>query len=246
MSNSLFSSKELLYQDFRPEYPSSIISDLESAFNIKLNGEIAEFGCGTGKLTKYLSGQNRHIYAIEPDIEMLDRVPMNNVSITKVIGTAENSRFANSSIDFILSAQAFHHFEPVATKGEFKRILKENGQIILIWYFSDMNQIIAREIRKTFYRFGRLLDQPKRMKITEHTIGTLFLEYNVCFKQIGVIEQALNLNNFLGSMCSSSYAPEPSDSIFDDYKEEFVRLFGLHHKNGEVICRFNIIAYHIY
>ncbi|MDO6428902.1 class I SAM-dependent methyltransferase [Thalassotalea sp. 1_MG-2023] len=246
MSNSLFSSKEILYQDFRPEYPPSIISDLESAFDIKLNGKIAEFGCGTGKLTKYLSGKNRHIYAVEPDKEMLDRVPMNNVSITKIIGTAENSKLSSSSIDFILSAQAFHHFEPVLSKDEFKRILKENGQIILLWYFSDMSQSIAREIRKTFYCFGRLLNQPKRMKITKHSIGSLFSEYNVSCKQVGTIEQTLNLNNFLGSMCSSSYAPKPSDSIFDDYKGEFVRLFGLHHKSGEVACRFNILAYHIF
>ena len=36
-------------------------------------------------------------------------------------------------IDLVVAAQAFHWFEPEATRTEFKRILKPHGRIVLMW-----------------------------------------------------------------------------------------------------------------
>jgi ubiquinone/menaquinone biosynthesis C-methylase UbiE len=50
-----------------------------------------------------------------------------------VDGCAEASGLDTESIDFITAGQAFHWFDRVATKHEFKRILRPGGHVALIW-----------------------------------------------------------------------------------------------------------------
>ena len=244
-SDSLFLSKEALYQDFRPEYPESVLPNIETEFNLTIRGNLAEFGSGTGKFTKHIQGPKRHIYAIEPDQEMSNKSSFCSERVTKILGSAENANLDDSSVDYIFCAQSFHHFNPEKARVEFERILKSNGSIVLIWYFSDMRQNISMEIRKNFYKFGRAQNQPKRMKITEKTMKEVFSGFSVKFAEVGNIEQILDLRSFLGSMCSSSYSPNPQNKLYKDYVEKFTHIFNKYKHLGVVTCKFNIISYHI-
>ena len=46
---------------------------------------------------------------------------------------AEETQLPDQSVDIIFSAQAFHWFQHGPTKTEWKRILKPNGIVFLIW-----------------------------------------------------------------------------------------------------------------
>ena len=52
-------------------------------------------------------------------------------------GRAEATGLPTAYADVVLSAQAFHWFEPVATLREFHRILKPDGWAILMWNERD-------------------------------------------------------------------------------------------------------------
>src|ERR1035437_4177177 len=50
-----------------------------------------------------------------------------------VDATAENTGLENGVVDLIIVGQAFHWFDKQKCKIEFKRILKPEGQVVLMW-----------------------------------------------------------------------------------------------------------------
>ena len=50
-----------------------------------------------------------------------------------VDGTAESTGLAGASFDLVTAGQAFHWFEPIRARREFKRILRPPGWIVLVW-----------------------------------------------------------------------------------------------------------------
>ncbi len=48
-------------------------------------------------------------------------------------GQAEKTNLPKSSVDLVAAAQAFHWFEPLATRREFERILKPDGYLAVVW-----------------------------------------------------------------------------------------------------------------
>ena len=124
------------YEAFRPGYPSEIIDFLTDELSLQSASKIADIGSGTGKLTKLFLENGNPTFAVEPNKEMQLAAGTNFKTFSNFIsidGTAEQTTLKNNSIDFIVAAQAFHWFRPQETRAEFKRILKENGLVLLIW-----------------------------------------------------------------------------------------------------------------
>ncbi len=48
-------------------------------------------------------------------------------------GTAEHTGLPDTSIDIITAGQAFHWFDQQRTRGEFARILRPDGWVVLLW-----------------------------------------------------------------------------------------------------------------
>ena len=67
-------------------------------------------------------------------------------NIISVNGSAENTKLNDKSVDFITAAQAFHWFDRQSFKAECRRILKDNGNILLVWNDRDTETSLSGKI----------------------------------------------------------------------------------------------------
>ena len=76
-------------------------------------------------------------------------------NFASIIGSAEATTLADHSIDFVTAGQAFHWFEPIATRKEFSRILKPGGWVVVIRNerVTDATPFL-RDYEALLHRFG--------------------------------------------------------------------------------------------
>src|SRR5207249_3286611 len=97
---------------------------------------IADVGSGTGISAKLFLDNGNMVYGVEPNGPMREAAETflgSYASFRSIDGSAEATGLPNGAVDLIVCAQAFHWFDPVQAKVEFRRILRENGWIALIW-----------------------------------------------------------------------------------------------------------------
>jgi ubiquinone/menaquinone biosynthesis C-methylase UbiE len=240
----MFKEKSINYELFRPNYPKELISFLIRKNILTNNDLIAEFGCGTGKLTELLLKNGNEVHCIEPEKEMHNftkkkLLKYNKFSISDC--SAEKTKLLDNNYNVILAAQSFHLFHPNKAKKQFYRIIKPNGYIVLIWYHWDMNYKTSADIRNLFYKYGKKLNQQKRLEINQNMISNLFHPNNVTYNSIGTIKQQFNRNDFKNSMLSSSYATLSNDKF--EYLNEMNAIFDKYSINEMIKYSFNLEAY---
>src|ERR1043166_5608666 len=124
------------YVKYRPSYPASIITLLESECGLTRETIVADIGSGTGFMTELFLKFGNRVFGVEPNVEMRaagERLLAKYPSFRSVNATAEATALPNESVDLIVAGQAFHWFQREATKVEFKRILKPGGWVVLVW-----------------------------------------------------------------------------------------------------------------
>ena len=247
--SSEFAGKALEYHSYRPEYPHNLTQMILNQMGLKFSGlDVVELGCGTGKFTKIIAPKVRKLFAIDSNEEMLahlEKTFSNDKKVIPILGKAENTEIENSCVDLVVCAQSFHHFTLASVIPEINRILKPNGNVFLIWYFSNMCQTLSKEIRSCFYRYGKKLKQKKRLNISPKLINSYFINSNVVFCELGNLTQTLNYSSFLGSMKSSSYAPRRNDTLFECYIQEVDELFIKYQVSGFISLEFKLHGYYI-
>lgn len=141
-----FSNRVENYIKYRPSYPSEIISFLKHEINLSSDQIIADIGSGTGISSVNFLKNNNKVIGIEPNSEMrkASEIYLNAYdNFISIDGKSDNTSLQNSSIDIIIAGQAFHWFNIETTKIEFKRILKNDGYIILIWNEKDFSNLLC-------------------------------------------------------------------------------------------------------
>lgn len=131
-----FSNTVEHYIRFRPDYPADLLDFLQSELALSKQHIIADIGSGTGKWTKPLLENGNMVYGVEPNQfmrEAAEQLFAQYPRFQSIDGTSESTNLPDQSLDFISCAQAFHWFEPKATRQEFQRILRPDGQVLLIW-----------------------------------------------------------------------------------------------------------------
>ncbi|KXS16366.1 S-adenosyl-L-methionine-dependent methyltransferase [Gonapodya prolifera JEL478] len=139
-----FSRAAGIYASSRPSYPADALRWLLAELGVGAAGgtaapgaRIADIGAGTGKLTRLLVRAGANVVAVEPVAAMRRKLAEIVPAATVLQGEAENIPLADSSMDAVTSAQAFHWFANRTTLGEFNRILKPHGRIGLAWNVRD-------------------------------------------------------------------------------------------------------------
>jgi ubiquinone/menaquinone biosynthesis C-methylase UbiE len=99
------------------------------------NTTVLDVGCGTGYLLLQLSSRIKKGKIVGVDIspEMLKEAQKkvkDGKNIKLYQSDVEELPFPDKTFDYVLSAEAFHHFpDPEKTLGEMRRVLKDNGTI---------------------------------------------------------------------------------------------------------------------
>jgi SAM-dependent methyltransferase len=103
----------------------------------ELKGRALEIGCGIGETTNRLSKKYKKLYitAIDYDLGQIIIAKRNNrlKNVNFMQGDATNLRLKNSSLDYVIETDVFHHIKNYSKAvEEAYRVLKRNGHFYLI------------------------------------------------------------------------------------------------------------------
>jgi len=131
-----FSSRVGYYVRSRPSYPDGILRILEQDCDFSPSSVVADIGSGTGIFTRLLAAEGNRVFGVEPNREMrraAEEYLAEYANFLSVDGTAEATTLPSHSVDLVTCAQAAHWFGRDHAVREFRRILKPNGFLLLVW-----------------------------------------------------------------------------------------------------------------
>ena len=97
----------------------------------KETDKILDLGGGTGRIAKFFTEKVKEIVVLDSSGAMIVECKKNG-KINCLIGGAENIPFGEGYFDKVIIIDAFHHFKnQKKAVSEIRRILKENGKLII-------------------------------------------------------------------------------------------------------------------
>lgn len=125
------------YARGRPDYPTQVNDWLRDDLAVGKGKVAVDLGAGTGKFLAYILNTGATVVAVEPVPAMLAQLVNNHPGVEARQGSAERIPLADSSVDAVVCAQAFHWFANINSVNEIRRILKIGGALGLIWNVRD-------------------------------------------------------------------------------------------------------------
>lgn len=99
----------------------------------ELKGKLVlEIGCGDGRFSRSLVGKVKKLIAIDPDKNSIKKAKSTIRGVDFRIGTGEDLEFENMQFDIIIFTYSLHHQDGKRALREAHRVLKKNGQLIII------------------------------------------------------------------------------------------------------------------
>ncbi|MBQ8556117.1 MAG: methyltransferase domain-containing protein [Clostridia bacterium] len=237
---ALFVDKQNHYDDYRPSYPAQAIEMIRQRA-----GECAAYadmGSGTGKLAVLLAPGASQLYAVEPS-ESMRRVleqrtqPMANVTV--VAASAEHTHLPDHCVDVITVGEAYHWFDNVQTRAEFRRILKPGGWVFLLWNHFEHNDY--DEAMQSVQQQYRTYPRPRQRTRNERADDLYGKGRWQRFAFDNTMHQPFE--RFYGGMTSASYAPEPGTVAGEHFRREVQRIFDQHAVNGQLTTHVTTVCY---
>jgi ubiquinone/menaquinone biosynthesis C-methylase UbiE len=239
-----FSDRVDNYQRFRPSYKDETIDYIFDNFGLSKKSVLADIGSGTGIFTEKILQKCKKVYAVEPNTEMRTAAEKRlsiNKSFQSINGTSENTTLDNESIDAITVAQAFHWFNIEDTKKEFKRILKKDTFVFLIWNNRVTNTPFLKEYEEILVNKIPEYTEVNHNNITEDIIKTFLIrDYSkVIFRN----NQIFDLEGVFGRLSSSSYTPKQDTKEYEIIKEAIINAFNKYSTDGVISFNYNTEIY---
>jgi SAM-dependent methyltransferase len=210
-STERFSDRVADYVRYRPDYPATLLEWLHSAQGVTPEWRVADVGAGTGISSKMFLDAGHSVIAVEPNAAMRSAALEwlgDNPKFKAVDGRADATTLADNSVDIVSVAQAFHWFDPAATRREFHRILRAGGLAAIYWNsrrltgtpflvgYEALLQIYGTDYTSVAERYA---DEPRmREWFGEGWRGTAEFDHR----------QLLDFDALQGRLMSSSYAPK--------------------------------------
>jgi SAM-dependent methyltransferase len=123
----------------RPDFPAAALDWLREDLGLGSDKTAVDLGAGTGKFTRLLADSGVAVIAVEPVAAMLEHLKSTLPSVRTLPGTAQHIPLADSSVDAVCCAQAFHWFASAESLAEIRRVLKPGGVLGLIWNVRDQS-----------------------------------------------------------------------------------------------------------
>lgn len=243
MKNTIerFSNRVENYAKYRPNYPSEILSLFREEMNLQKSSVVADIGSGTGISARLFLENGNKVFGVEPN-ELMRKAAEDFLrdfpNFTSVDGTAENTNLPDKSVDFVIAAQAFHWFEKDKTREEFKRILRPEGFVALIWNERELYATdFLRGYENLLKKFGTDYEKVRHDNINEQILKEFF-QTDFLRKSLVNI-QTLDFSGLKGRMLSASYMPDENDSRYEPMIAELRRLFDKYSESGKIQILYN-------
>ena len=222
-----FSDRVEAYVKFRPDYPSELVQTLLQKTMLDAGTVVADIGSGTGIFTRLLLDQKLKVFAVEPNANMrhaAEALFSGDPHFTSVDAPAEHTGIADNSVDLITAAQAFHWFNNVTTKAEFRRILKPDGKLALIWNKRKVSQPFQHAYDAVLRAYVPEYGEVNHMNLSEANIAEFFTGGQMEILRFDNSQQ-LTFSGLLGRLKSSSYCPTESSPQYPSLVAELAALF---------------------
>jgi SAM-dependent methyltransferase len=235
-SKSRFSDRVENYVKYRPHYPKEVIDYLKTHGVLKDDSIIADIGSGTGISSELFLENGNTVYGVEPNAEMreaAENIFKDSPKFISLNATAEDTTLKDSSIDLIIAGQAFHWFDVEKTKIEFKRILKPERNVVLIWNKRKRGDSpFQEEYENLLLKYGTDYKEVGHQNIGKEGLNILF---DGKFEQVNFDnKQVFDFEGFKGRLLSSSYAPNEGQANYQPMLEDLKNIFDKYKKNGAI------------
>lgn len=230
--NTDFSLKAQLYDTYRWDYPDEAISIIKKSCNITKESIIADFGAGTGKLTKHFDRDVKKIYAIEPDTNMasvLESKKIDNIQIIQKY-SHEVTEINNGEADLILTGHALHWFQSEKTMEVFNKILNKKGHLVSINNSYAKENISVNEINTRLEKYVKShVNEKKNMNTDKYFSSNSIIKNEIPFSYTQSFDQ------FINGLSSASFYPDKTDGeIFEEFKSTAKKVFDRYQQNGKM------------
>src|SRR5687767_436287 len=126
-AQSGFDADAARYARGRPDYPAEVTDWLRDSVGLEPGRTVVDLGAGTGKFTRRLLATGARVIAVEPVAGMRAKLSTDLPEVEVVEGSATSIPLADSSVDAIVCAQAFHWFATPEALAEMHRVLTPGG-----------------------------------------------------------------------------------------------------------------------
>lgn len=236
-SKERFSSRVADYVRYRPGYPQGVVEILRTQCGLTTEHTIADVGSGTGFLAEVFLKNGNQVIGVEPNKEMREageEYLSRYSKFTSVKGSAEATSLPGASVNFVSAGQAFHWFEPNATRAEFARILKPKGWAVVIWNIRNTSEsAFAGKYEDLLARYGTDYTRVKETHPGRAEMTRFFGNDNFRVRELPN-RQEFDFDGLSGRLLSSSYAPQEGHSNHAPMMNELRGMFEAHQVNGRV------------
>ncbi len=242
-----FSSRVENYVKTRPGYPETMLDVLQRACGLNPHSIIADIGSGTGLSTEPFLKNGNPVFGVEPNKEMheaAEKLLRDYKNFTSIDATAENTKLSIKSICYVVSGQAFHWFDRVATRKEFARILKPDGYVLLIWNDRKTDATpFLRAYENLLVEFSTDYREINHRNIDENVINEFFTPNK--FDLISLPNaQHFDYTKLEGRLMSSSYAPDVGHPQHLPMLKKLRDIYDEHQVNDNVTFEYATLIYY--
>lgn len=203
-----FSDRVADYVKYRPRYPDAAIDAIVTAAQISKGAAIADVGSGTGISSRPFVERGFRVFGVEPNTEMRAAAESELASFsnfTSVDGSAEKTTLADSSVELVVAAQAFHWFRSDDARAEVLRVSRAPHTCALVWNERLVDTAFLRAYEAALFAHAidyanvdhRNVDADRLRAFFRGPFETLQVENSQRFDRAG----------FIGRAMSSSYVP---------------------------------------
>jgi SAM-dependent methyltransferase len=233
-STERFSNRVDDYVRYRPDYPVDVLKYLEDRFGLNTGKIIADIGSGTGISTALFLRAGYTVVAVEPNKEMREKsveLLQHFPGFTAIGATAEHTGIRDSAVDAIIAGQAFHWFDAEKAKNEFRRILRADGIVALIWNERKTVSPFETEYDELIVRHGKDYIKVDHRNIHSQDMDRFFYP-QTCELKIFDNHQDFSFDGLKGRLLSSSYVPAKNETGYTEMIRDLENLFGKYNEHG--------------
>lgn len=231
-----FSNRVADYVRSRPRYPDGILNILRKDARLTNSMVIADIGSGTGFSAEPFLKNGNIVYGVEPNASMraaAETLLAAYPTFHSVNATAEATTLPDRSIDLIVAGQAFHWFDPPRARAEFRRILRQDGFVALIWNTLQEDATpFMKNYMNLLHTFGTDFKEVVHTNVDQPRLQAFYGGEFV--KRTLPNEQRFDQEGLRSRLLSSSYTPPLGHPNHEPMLADLDRVFEENQEGGEV------------
>lgn len=239
-SKSRFSSRVENYVKYRPHYPDAVVEVLRREIGFTPDEVVADIGSGTGISCEPFLKNGNTVFAVEPNADMRAAAEKwwgANRKFYSINASAEATSLPAHSIDLVVAGQAFHWFDVEKAKGEFRRILKPGGRVLLMWNTRTRLDDFNCAYEDFLHQFGTDFKSIRHEQISDDVLSRFFKPGS--YKSFRLPNaQTVDFAGLEGRMLSSSYMPQKGAPNFDQMIKSLREIYDRYQKDDQVVMTY--------